>query len=664
MACSAGGGGGPAAAARSTGRRGRRAGRITTYQPESKGVADHVDPHTDRGAANPERAPVTAVSPAGRVRARHPLLIAVGSQACEAAAADPRGHGKELVQAARWQDIPDLLADGGQAGSALVVVPGDQLTYAAVESLLAASVRSRVPVGVLPAGRDGQVLGAGRPKGPPARHAGMMYCHFRNRFGCDAEYGREESEAFLTRLAGGVEAAVFHAHGNGADLQLGPHVVCVQADDLRGKPRPGDLTLPCQAGGPCRLAHLPIEAYWGAATIRARIVVLVTCWGYHPADGVISPEVLLGTALFRGPAVEAFVASTRVTYNTPEVTQAALAFLEMGGTAGELTLLLNQFPGTATPAYVCIGDPDVRVQAPGGGYARHACTADGNAAQPPQAPATGGAGFDELVRLESQSRQGLPGQARSEILAGFGPVLKDGRPARVTGQTRALVAQAWAARAGGETVTVPSPARRYRAFTALAARHTGNLPAEEADAFWDLVHRDPPEAELDERWCQILAALLRVRGPEQLGYLSAGSVYRDERLDTEHGRDRHLCGNRMFRITVEFAVLDGYRRELSFCERCGPVADVPAGMPAPVLAPGDGGMRVLDSPWPDAWMTAGVVPCGPSLWAASAPRRMRLSEPIPVPPGVGQGRRFGAALVAGGDHVLMETELPPEETRS
>jgi hypothetical protein len=598
-------------------------------------------------------------SPAARVGVRRALLVAVGQRARRAAEADRRGRGRELVQVDGWQDVFDVLAGAEPASSALVVVPGEELTYAAVESLLDVSVTVGTPVGVLPIGRDGRLPGARPEPPPPAPEIAAMYCHFRTRFDCDVEYGRDEAEEFLARLTGGVEAAVFHAHGNGADLQVGSHVFCVQADRLKGRPRPGDLTLPCHVGGPCRVAHLPLTAYWGASAMRARIVVLLSCWGYHPADGVLNPEVLFGTALFRGSNVESFVASTRVTFNTPELAQAALAFLEMGGTAGELAMLLNRFPGTATPPYICIGDPDVRVQAPDARRTRHVCADAGT--RPARVPDPEDTSFEQLTQLELRSRHtGVPAGARSEIMAGFGPVLKEGRPARVTEQTRALVAQAWAA-AGSPRAAGPLPdrSRRYRAYTALMARHTGNLAAEEADAFWDYVHRDPPVEELDARWCQVQTRMLHGRGPEQLGYMSFSSVYRNERLDVEEGPARHLCGNRMIRITVEFTVLDGYVRELCFCERCGPVADVPAGMPAPFLVADAGGARVMGSPWTSAWVTTAVVPVGPLLFPPSTPRRVSLSEPIALPEGAEPGRRLGVALIHGGDHLLLETELLP-----
>ncbi|MFI5907235.1 hypothetical protein [Dactylosporangium sp. NPDC051541] len=605
-----------------------------------------------------------ATAEAGRVGVRRALLIAVGAQACEAAEADRRGQGKHLLRVDGWPDVLAALRGSERADSALVVVPGEELTYAAVEALLDVSVEVGTPVGVLPIGRDGRLPGSRPQPAPPAPRAAAMYCHFRSRFDCEVEYGREEAREFLTRLTGGVEAAVFHAHGNGADLEVGSHVFCVQVDHLRGKPRPGDLTLLCQVGGPCRLEHLPLTAYWGASAMQARIVVLLSCWGYHPADGVLNPEVLFGTALLRGSTVEAFVASTRVTFNTPELAQATLAFLELGGTVGELTMLLNRFPGTATPPYICIGDPDVRVQRPDGRAGRHTC-AGGSGSGPAPTPDPDDVTYEQLARLELHSRHtGVPAEARAEIMTGFGPLLKEGRPGRVGAATRTVVASAWAAREPRALDPVPAPARRYRAFAALMARHTGNLPAAEADAFWDFVHGDPPGEELDERWSLVQTRMLHARGPEQLGYLSFSSKYRNERLDLEQGPARHLCGNRMMRITVEFSVLDGYARELCFCERCGPVADVPAGMPAPFLVADGDGARVLGSPWDNAWVTTAIVPVGPLRFAASTPSRMSPAGPIPLPAGAEPGRRLGVALVNAGEHVLLETELMPSGAKT
>lgn len=582
---------------------------------------------------------MTAVTEPGLGRA---LLIAVGPEARRAADTDPRSAGRRAVGAADWRAAGELVASAGPGASALVALPAAELTYRALEGLLASSVAGRTPLGVLPVGPDGRLLGARSTPAPPAPAVGALYCHFRDRFECQTEYGRDEAEGFLRRVAGGVEAAVVHAHGNGADLQFGPHVLCVQVDHLRGTPPPGQLVLPCQAGGPCRLSHLPLTAYWGASAIRARILVLASCWGYHPADGLLGPEALLGTALFRGPSVEAFVASTRVTYNTPDLASAALAFLELGGTAGQLALLLNRFPGTATPPYVCVGDPDVTVRMAG---ERHPCGV-GAAVRAVADP--DGVALDGLVALAGRARRaGLPA---GEVLAAFGPVLKEGRPGRVSAATRDRLVGLPA----GPNDRLPVE-WRFRALTALAARHTGDLPAAEADGFWDLVHAGPTDTEVDERWCALQARLLRRRGPDQLGYLSAVSHYRDERREPEPGR--HQCGNRLYRITVVFDALAGHRRDLCFCERCGLLADVPAGWPAPVLVAAGPAVRVAGGPWPRAWLTAGPLPVGPELHDASSPREQSLADPIPVPAGAA-GRRLGVALVAGGDHVIIQTLLP------
>ena len=584
------------------------------------------------------------------------LLVAIGPAAERAAVADPRSKGKELVTVARYEDVRDVLVGVGKGGSALIATPAEELTYRAVEFYSDASVATGTPIGVLPVGDDGTLLGARTEPAPPAAESGALYCHFRHSFDCDVEFGKDEVDGFVERMSAGVEAAVFHGHGNGADLQLGSHVICVQADDLHGNPGPGDLALPCQRGGACRLSHLPIKAYWGARALRARVVVLVSCWGYLPVDGLLSPEALLGTALLRGPNVEAFIATTRVTYNTPELAQAALAFLEMGGSAGELTLLLNRFPGTASPPYVCMGDPDVQARRADGRAVRHDCAPA--PAVPVERPAPEGMGFEELADLEESVRHAeLPAEARSEILAAFGPVLKDGRRANLSAETLAAVTAA-------RTAGVPAGRRldqvgRFRALTALTARHTGNLPPQEADAFWDLMHGTSasPE-ELDKEWCRIQTMLLRHRGPDQLGYLSSISQYRDERLDTEPGLAYHLCGKRMFRITVEFMPLDNYERDLCFCERCGLIADLPAGIPAPFLAGCEEGVRVEGSPWSQAWLTGGIVPVGPSLLPTTVPRLATLSEPLPLPDAASD-RRYGVALVQGGDHLIIQTPLPP-----
>jgi hypothetical protein len=263
-------------------------------------------------------------------------------------------------------------------------------------------------------------------------------------------------------------------------------------------------------------------------------------------------------------------------------------------------------------------------------------------------------GFAELARLERATRQGgPPGPARAEILAAFGPLVKDGRPGTLSAAARH-------AAAGPPVVTVTAgPGQEFRALTALAARYTGDLPPAVADRFWDFQHRaDASQAQRDARWGRLQAALLRRRGPDQLGYLGAVCRYGAERRSASPAS--HLCGNRLFRITAEFTVLGGYRRELCFCERCGLLADLPEpGMPVPFLVAAGAGVLVAGSPWRRPWLTAAIAPAGSSLFAASAPRRATMSEPVPVPGVASMGRRLGVALVHGGDHVIVQTPLPP-----
>lgn len=257
------------------------------------------------------------------------------------------------------EDFAALVRADGSVGPLLIVAPLDALSYEVLNAISEASVAAQVIVGVLACDDHGPL-----PRthdGPVAPSVAASYSNFELRVHCDSEFGREEAEGFMHRVAAGVEAVVLHGHGNGVDLQVGDSVLCVQVDHLRGDASGQERTLPCQIGGPCRMDHLPLRAYWGASAFRARIAVLLSCWGFLPADALVANELGFAAALLRGGSVEALVASTRVTYGTPEVTRACRAFLERGGTVGHLTLLLNSSAETASPAYVCIGDPDTTI---------------------------------------------------------------------------------------------------------------------------------------------------------------------------------------------------------------------------------------------------------------------------------------------------------------
>jgi hypothetical protein len=323
---------------------------------------------------------------------------------------------------------------------ALVALPPRLLTYELLNELLATAVETETPLGFLPFDGDSPLIPAVSTH-PPHPHAGVLYCDFARRFPCDVEFGSGEVDAFLRRLADGVEAMVVHAHGNGADLRLGEQVMCVQVDGLRGTPGAGDRALACQLGGPCRVEHLPLRSYWGASAVRARLAVFLSCFGYLPADGLISPHLLFASALLRGPQVEAYVASTRVTFNTTTLARAALGYLETGGTAGGLALLLNSSSATASPSYVCVGDPGMAIRHPAGEPRRHRC---GAAGETPPSPV--GTLSDATFLWDLSSRIGLPAETVAKLRHTLGSALRGAPPPLLDGATAVQLVLALARR--------------------------------------------------------------------------------------------------------------------------------------------------------------------------------------------------------------------------
>src|SRR5262249_18614198 len=153
---------------------------------------------------------------------------------------------------------------------------------------------------------------------------------------------------------------VLHTHCNGVDMRLGTNVLCVQADELR--PAPGaraEAFLPCQAGGPCLRSRAKPRAFVGAASVRAAIVVGITCSMIAPSKGLLGPRFPLAYALHRNDDVRAVVAP----FTVIEVRSRPLGFvaewIAEGATSGSLARRLNE-EAAELPTYLCVGDPAIR----------------------------------------------------------------------------------------------------------------------------------------------------------------------------------------------------------------------------------------------------------------------------------------------------------------
>ncbi|HYP89996.1 MAG TPA: hypothetical protein VEQ59_17625 [Polyangiaceae bacterium] len=120
---------------------------------------------------------------------------------------------------------------------------------------------------------------------------------------------------------------------------------------------------------------------------------------------------------------------------------------------------------------------------------------------------------------------------------------------------------------------------------------------------------------------------------------------------------RHFCGNR---LTVAERRAAGHEpREIWCCDRCGLVADVPAGMRLPVIERQDRAAVVVryDPQRPPRWLSGGVLPWGteqlPPAAAQFHPHGLAARTFAVEPERLGRGlRTFAAVATVGGSFVI------------
>ncbi len=187
---------------------------------------------------------------------------------------------------------PDTFAEGiDRVASLTVFISSRQMTYDLLRSLILISVRSELPVGLIPCAPHSQV-----PLTPQLtsvanalRDRTLLYSYFflgHSVPGVSDTYGRPDSEAFLEEADRGAKVIVLHTHGNGADAPIGDAILCARVD---GRPATSRLArcLPCQVGGPCIREHRDVRLYFSPSHLRCHALVFLSCTGFPPADSLL-----------------------------------------------------------------------------------------------------------------------------------------------------------------------------------------------------------------------------------------------------------------------------------------------------------------------------------------------------------------------------------------
>ena len=152
-------------------------------------------------------------------------------------------------------------------------------------------------------------------------------------------------------------------HGNGLDLQLpAGGVLCAMAG-LAARPEEGP-TPHCQVVDRCVRVDQPLaralaEEVVHPREVRARIVVLATCFGTLPADGFVDHRWGFIGALLKNPHVEAVITTWRASIiSTPDLWP-AISALYRGAPVAHVVAALNQAPSATR--FCLFGDPDARL---------------------------------------------------------------------------------------------------------------------------------------------------------------------------------------------------------------------------------------------------------------------------------------------------------------
>jgi len=200
-----------------------------------------------------------------------------------------------------------------------------------------------------------------RSRDPHYPHRLLSYASYLDNNSSEECYGANRENEFIRHVSEGSFATVLSAHGNGADINLGTKILCVQSDHLA--PEAGcehEVFLPCQAGGPCLRDSIAMESeFVGADAFRTAAMVLLTCNGIVPSEGIIDLRFSFTEALLRGDHVRTVVSTCRYVMESPSILVEAIRLLRCGASTGELALYLNRRMDSDSPAYCCLGDPGV-----------------------------------------------------------------------------------------------------------------------------------------------------------------------------------------------------------------------------------------------------------------------------------------------------------------
>lgn len=295
-------------------------------------------------------------------QARSGIVAALGVDAVEGA----RAWGVALRRPVQLLDGLDDLASAESDGSLTLAVTPGALTTQMLMRLTVLTVERNLSIGVVRATRTAArrhaILSDRRVPARLTAYSHLAPCR-RQWVGDCPLYGRDGAQAFASSATTRLHDAIFmQTHGNGSNMALGPLVVCARA----GAPfSPDAAGLTCFAGGPCLRGAGPAaqpDRFIAPAKIRADTVVLDTCWGAVPDDGVWAPATTLAHMIMSGGWTRNLLTPFSLHEGSVGAFRSSLRAYQQAAPLGALSLALNRQDTEAgrLPGWVLLGDPDVR----------------------------------------------------------------------------------------------------------------------------------------------------------------------------------------------------------------------------------------------------------------------------------------------------------------
>jgi hypothetical protein len=289
-------------------------------------------------------------------------------------------YGKAAAEAAQWwanilgrpaftiEGISDLAAYNNSPGI-LIVASDSVFRIQWLTQLAVWSVRNSVGVGVVRAdpraARRHKLLSSIVSRRLPVLAYSQLWDGATTQLAGDATlFGRLGAASFVERMLRPAEAVLLETHGNGADMQVGEQVLCSKVS-AQATPALG-TSLPCFSGGLCLRGVGPSQEplrFIDPSRMSADVVIMSTCWGVVPADGLIHTQSSIASLLLSSGWSRALIAPFK---NEPSRTSTfvdiAVRYM-LGVPLGQLTLELNREEVERygdSPSWVLFGDPCAR----------------------------------------------------------------------------------------------------------------------------------------------------------------------------------------------------------------------------------------------------------------------------------------------------------------